>query len=68
MTSLDLNIVCFFLYLGHLAVEAFVPASAQRSGHASTCTALNWSEGKNAAPAVLCEVENVPILEPIPEG
>ena len=27
-----------------------------------------WAEGKNAAPAIMCEVENVPILDPIPDG
>ena len=27
-----------------------------------------WADGKNAAPAIMCEVEKVPILEPIPDG
>lgn len=31
-------------------------------------TADAWAEGKNAAPAIMCEVENVPILDPIPDG
>mmetsp|Transcript_20998 Transcript_20998/g.42343 ORF Transcript_20998/g.42343 Transcript_20998/m.42343 type:complete len:304 (-) Transcript_20998:181-1092(-) len=30
--------------------------------------ANSWADGKNAAPAIMCEVENVPILEPVPEG
>mmetsp|Transcript_38418 Transcript_38418/g.81958 ORF Transcript_38418/g.81958 Transcript_38418/m.81958 type:complete len:305 (+) Transcript_38418:34-948(+) len=27
-----------------------------------------WVGGTNAAPAIMCEVDNVPILDPIPEG
>jgi hypothetical protein len=31
-------------------------------------TADAWAEGKNAAPAIMCEVENVPLLDSIPDG
>jgi hypothetical protein len=31
-------------------------------------TADAWAEGKNAAPAIMCEVENIPLLDPIPDG
>lgn len=27
-----------------------------------------WAGGTNAAPAIMCEVENVPLLDPVPEG
>lgn len=27
-----------------------------------------WADGKNAAPAIMCEVEKVPLLDSIPDG
>jgi hypothetical protein len=27
-----------------------------------------WAEGINAAPAILCDVEGVPLLDPVPDG
>ena len=27
-----------------------------------------WAEGINAAPAIMCDVENVPLLDPVPAG
>ncbi|KAL3788416.1 hypothetical protein ACHAW5_001028 [Stephanodiscus triporus] len=27
-----------------------------------------WAEGINAAPAILCDVESVPLLDPVPDG
>ncbi|KAL3770232.1 hypothetical protein ACHAWO_009546 [Cyclotella atomus] len=43
-------------------------ASRQTAPELRKRTSIFWGDGKNAAPAVLCEVENIPVLEPIPEG
>lgn len=52
------------------------PATAHRHNYNSASihskarmtTSLFWGDGKVAAPAIICEVENVPILEDIPKG
>jgi hypothetical protein len=65
------GIVGFFLMsFSSSAFTAVVPSSTShdQSLKFNRRTPLCWSDGKNAAPAVLCEVENIPILEPIPEG
>lgn len=27
-----------------------------------------WADGTNAAPAIMCEVDNIPLLDPVPDG
>jgi len=31
-------------------------------------TADAWAEGINAAPAIMSDVDNIPLLDPIPDG
>jgi len=71
------HMLSFFILVGvgHSAVtSAFLAGLPSRTMYETAAvkskrtTHLFWSDGKNAAPAVICEVENIPILEPIPEG
>ena len=72
MTHYLLLFVCIWWHIGHNAAYAFSTptgtSSAQGGISRRFSTTLYWSDGKNAAPAIMCEVENIPLLDPVPNG
>ena len=68
MTGFACYILGVFLFIGRNIISAFTARLATSTTGSVATTSLFWGDGENAAPAVICDIDNIPILEPIPEG
>ena len=58
-------LICLQIIEGTFAFLGPSPLLSKRAVHLH---ATLGAGGKNAAPAIMCEVENVPLLDDVPDG